>query len=71
MNRKTLSAREGPSGLGRLLRPSGRTHMLAVPAAAIAVVLFVLVAGAMPASAGVRASTPAQSAFQAAIRQIV
>lgn len=72
MNRKTLSAREGPSGLGRRLpRPSGRTHMLAVPAAAIAVVLFVLVAGAMPASAGVRASTSAQSAFQAAIRQIV
>jgi D-alanyl-D-alanine carboxypeptidase len=44
--------------------------MAAGSAAAVAVV-SVLVTGAAPAGAGVRADTPAQSAFRAAIQQIV
>jgi D-alanyl-D-alanine carboxypeptidase len=72
VNGKTLSAREGIQELrGGAQRPSGRTHRLAAPAAAIAVVLCVLAAGARPAAAGARARTPAQSAFRAAIQQLV
>lgn len=45
--------------------------MLAMSIAAIVAVLPALLAAAVPASGGVRASTPAQPAFQAAIQQIV
>ena len=52
-------------------RLRGRPHTLAALAAATVVLVSVPATGAMAASAAPRAATPAQSAFQAAIQQIV
>src|SRR5215469_14142781 len=61
-----------PSGRvsDRPVRRIVRARMAAVAAAAVAVVSL-LVTGAAPAGAGVRAGAPARAAFQAAIRQLV